>query len=451
MRRDWRIASFLFGLTTTLAVAADAPGFAWAYTLDTPAGASAYLIELPQDAYAWASPDAGLADVIVVDADNRPVAMGPYSAAAPGFHPVTLDTPLRAVPQTASGVAGPRIQRNTNGDIVIDPGAPVVPGTPTQWLFDAHSPVSAERLEFPASTHDVSLTVDVDASTDLQTWSPITRGASIVTLGQGEGAVDARVLKLSGSPMRYYRVSVTKGEAPWDTNGVSSVTLSGTVEDASSKDEAALQWTAVTSSDSKTSGQGVDYDYDLPAALPVSRIRARLGGGDNVARLDITAVQGPMSGESLGTIVLTPGQAADHPLEVPVARRQHLRVHSGTPLREPPRLDVGWRADRFVFLPEGKGPYRLLVGSRSLRRPSWPIAEAIASLRKGADASWRPALVRVGPGEELAGRKALDAPAAPFDWTRPLLWVVLLLGAAVVIGMATSLLRKPPPPDSGEH
>ena len=61
MRRDWRIASFLFGLTTTLAVAADAPGFAWAYTLDTPAGASAYLIELPQDAYAWASPDAGLA------------------------------------------------------------------------------------------------------------------------------------------------------------------------------------------------------------------------------------------------------------------------------------------------------------------------------------------------------------------------------------------------------
>ncbi|KAF1003239.1 MAG: hypothetical protein GAK28_04846 [Luteibacter sp.] len=451
MRREWRIASFLFGLTTTVAMAADAPKYAWAYTLDAPAGANAYLLELPRDAYAWASVDAGLADIIVVDSENRPVAMGPYQAAAPTSHPVTLDTALRAVPQTAVGVAGPRIQRNTNGDIVIDSGAPTVPGTPTQWLFDARSRVSPERLEFPASGHDVSLTVDVDASADLQDWTPVARGASLVTLGHGEGAVDARVVKLSGAPMRYYRVNVTKGDAPWDANGGSSVTLSGTVEDASAQDEAALQWSEVSASDSKTSGQGVDYDYDLPAALPVSRVRASLGGGDNVARLDITAVQGPMSGESLGTIVLTPGQAADHPLEVPVARRQHLRVHSGTPLREAPKLAVGWRPDRFVFLPEGKGPYRLLVGSRTERRPNWPIADAIAALRTSGGANWRPVPVTVGPGEELEGKGALDTPAAPFDWTRPLLWIVLLLGAAVVIGMATSLLRKPPPSDSGEH
>ncbi|KAG9559994.1 hypothetical protein KCV01_g21396, partial [Aureobasidium melanogenum] len=371
-------------------MAADTPKYAWAYALDTPAGANAYLLELPRDAYAWASLDAGLTDVVVVDAENRPVAMGPYQAAAPTSHPVTLDTTLRAVPQTAVGVAGPRIQRNTNGDIVIDAGAPTVPGTPTQWLFDARSRVSPERLEFPASNRDVSLTVDVDASADLQDWTPVARGASLVTLGHGEGAVDARVVKLSGAPMRYYRVSVTKGDAPWDVNGASSVTLSGTVEDASAKDEAALQWTDVASSDSKTSGQGVDYDYDLPAALPLSRVRASLGGGDNVARLDITAVQGPMSGESLGTIVLTPGQAADHPLEVPVARRQHLRVHSGTPLREAPKLSVGWRPDRFVFLPEGKGPYRLLVGSRTERRPNWPIADAIAALRTSGGATWRP-------------------------------------------------------------
>ncbi len=83
------------------------------------------------------------------------------------------------------------------------------------------------------------------------------------------------------------------------------------------------------------------------------------------------------------------------------------------------------------------------MGSRSARRPAWPIDDAIAALRKDGGPGWRPDPATVDTGQELAGRKALDAGEAPFDWTRPLLWVVLLLGAALVAGMALSLLRKP--------
>jgi hypothetical protein len=189
----------------------------------------------------------------------------------------------------------------------------------------------------------------------------------------------------------------------------------------------------------------VDYDYRLPAALPVAALRVTLGKSDNVARFDAIAVAGTMSGEQLGTLVVTPGPEGDgrRPLEVSRGRRDLLRLHSATPLREAPRLSVGWRPDRFVFLPEGNGPYRLLVGSRSGRRPAWPIDDAIAALRKDGGPDWRPDEAEVGAGQELAGRKALEAGEAPFDWTRPLQWIVLLLGAAVVVGMAASLLRKP--------
>ena len=445
MRREWRFVSLLLGAGAVVAQADPAPTFAYAYPLSVPPGASAYLVELPQDAYRWARLDGGLVDVIVEDANGQPVAMGPYTSSMPTSHPITVDVPLRAVPPVAEGMGGPRIQRSTNGDIVIETGAAAVSGTPREWLFDARSPVAAERLSFPPPGRDASLAVDIEGSANLQDWTPIARRVSIVTLGQGDGAVDARVVKLAAAPWRYYRVRVIQGDAPWDANGGATVTLSGTVVDASTKDEADMRWLDVAATGEKASGQGTDYDYELPAALPLSRVRATLGAGDNVARLDVAAVAGPMTGESLGTIVVTPGQGAQHALEVPPGRRGHLRVHTSTPLRGAPKLSVGWRPDRFVFLPEGKPPYRLLVGSRTARRPNWPIDDAIAALRKANGSDWRPAPVVVGPGEERAGREAVDAPAAPFDWTRPLLWVVLLLGAAVVIGMATSLLRKKGP------
>ncbi|MGN6093654.1 MAG: DUF3999 family protein, partial [Luteibacter jiangsuensis] len=131
------------------------------------------------------------------------------------------------------------------------------------------------------------------------------------------------------------------------------------------------------------------------------------------------------------------------PLEVARARRELLRLHSATPLREPPHLRVEWQADRMVFLPEGDAPYRLLVGSHLGRRAAWPIADAIAALRKEGGPAWRPEPAATASVRIVDGSKALDAAAAPFDWTRPLLWVVLLLGAAAVAAMAMSLLRKP--------
>ena len=474
MRREWRGLFLLLALgaggasgAVNTAVVTDAsvavlaasvntdatPLFAYEYPMVAKPGAEAYLVELPQDVYGWLSRDADLADVVFVDADGRQVAAGPYRAGAPTSHPLTLDAPLRPVPQSADGMSGPRIQRNTNGDIIIEPGAASETGALREFLFDAKTALAPERLAFPPTDHDVSLTIAVDASENLQDWVPLVRSASIVTLGKGDEAVDSRVVKLSGNAARYYRVRVLQGDAPWTADSASSVTLSGTVEDASARDEAAQRWVTLGATATSTSGQGVDYDYALPEALPVNALRVTLGTSDSVARLDASAVEGSMSSESLGTLVVTPGdvQNGRHPLYVAPRRRELLRLHSVTPLREAPRLAVGWRPDRFVFLPEGKGPYRLLVGSEQGRRPAWPVDDALAALRTGSGGTWRPGATTVGPGQELAGRKALEAAHRAFDWTRPLLWIVLLLGAALIIGMAASLLRKPPKDPSDEH
>lgn len=450
MRRDGRIGLFVIyvaalGAALSPAHAGDDPQYAYGWPIQARAGASAYLVELPQEAYRWAQPDAGLADVVVVDAKGREVAMGRYEPAAPTSHPMTLDAVLLPVPSGSDGVAGPSIRRSTNGDILIEPGAAPATGHVHEWLFDARTAIAAERLEFPATQGDVKLSVDIDASSNLQDWQPRVAAASIVTLGHGDGAVDARVVNLDGPAARYYRVRTTSDDAPW-TEGA-KVTLSGSVVDAAARDEAKRQWLDIANASADTSGGGVNYDYALPAALPVSAIRVALGQGDSVARLEVISVTGTVSGDNLGTIVVTPGQDDQRPLIVQAQRRDHLRLHSATSLRSAPKLSVGWRPDRFVFLPEGTPPYRLQVGSASARRAAWPVDDAIAALRTRNGAAWRPDPATLGEAQALAGDKAL-ATATHFDWTRPLLWIVLLLGAALVAGMAATLLRKPPPPAS---
>lgn len=447
MRRDGRIGLFVIYAAAMAVVLAPAraggdPEYAYGWPIEAPSGASAYLVSLPQDAYAWAHPDAGLADVVIVDAKGREVATGPYQPAAPTSHPVTLDAPLLPVPNGSDGVAGPSIRRTTTGDIVIEPGAAPVTGRVHEWLFDARSAVAAERLEFPPAQGDVKLSVDIDASTNLQDWQPRARGASIVSLGHGDGAVDARVVKLDGPAARYYRVRTASDDAPWAEGA--KVTLSGDVVDAAARDDAKRVWVDVANSAADVSGGGMNYDYKLPAALPVSAVRVALGAGDSVARLEVISVTGTVSGDTLGTIVVTPGSDDQRPLGVQAQRRDLIRLHSPTALRSPPKLSVGWRPDRFVFLPEGTPPYRLQVGSAASRRAAWPVDDAISALRTRNGAAWRPEPVTLGPGHALAGEKAL-AGDEHFDWTRPLLWIVLLLGAALVAGMAATLLRKPPP------
>jgi cytochrome c-type biogenesis protein CcmH/NrfF len=51
-------------------------------------------------------------------------------------------------------------------------------------------------------------------------------------------------------------------------------------------------------------------------------------------------------------------------------------------------------------------------------------------------------LATLGAVSDAGGAAALLAPQPPFDWTRLLLWLVLIGGALAVAGMAWSLLRQ---------
>jgi hypothetical protein len=124
-------------------------------------------------------------------------------------------------------------------------------------------------------------------------------------------------------------------------------------------------------------------------------------------------------------------------------RARDWRVEAATPLEHAPTLSVAYTPDRFVFLTQGQGPYRLVAGSARARRSDYPVETALAQLRAKSGADWQPPLAALGARETLQGDGALVAPPVVVqrDWKTWLLWAVLAGAAALIGGLALSLLR----------
>ena len=99
-----------------------------------------------------------------------------------------------------------------------------------------------------------------------------------------------------------------------------------------------------------------------------------------------------------------------------------------------------------MFLAEGNAPYVLAAGSRSARRPDYPIEPALASLRATLGKDWQPPVAKLGVAQASGWRCALRTPPLPLPWRRWLLWAILVGGALLIAGLALSLLRGAKPP-----
>src|SRR5690606_3479262 len=134
-------------------------------------------------------------------------------------------------------------------------------------------------------------------------------------------------------------------------------------------------------------------------------------------------------------------------IELPGGAVQQLRLRAdargGGFGSQPPVLQVAVRSTRVVFLARGTEPYRLALGDASARSSALPLTTLIPgyeparleSLGRATAPAEVPATVR---------QAAADAQSRG-DWKRLGLWAVLLVGVALLGGMAFSLLRRPQP------
>jgi len=466
MKTLQRIAFCLCILLPTATIqAATAADYAYAWPLATTGDSAAWQVELTPEVYAVVR-DAQLRDVEVIDAAGQPVPIAPRVAQTRSVAQATdIELPQFALPVSAPGSGPPEtlslhVERGPDGrlrrlDAEVGGGEAPASGQINvgagDILLDASTlkaPVDSLWLDWDQSGASIVVHFSVAGSDDLQQWHTLVSGATVMSLQQDGNILARHQIALNGAPAKYLRLQGIDSEQRPAGLRVHARTLA-----QSTLTQPALVWLDAHAEGASpaTAGKPAAFTYRLPAPLAIDLVKLELAGVNSLARVRIASQVGPderapwQTRAEFTAFPLRQGDIESSNDEIAMSsgtRAQVWRVEPATPLEQTPSLRVAFRPDRFVFLAQGSGPYRLVAGSARARRADYPVDIALVQLRTKLGADWQPPLATLGARAVLQGELALTAVAPPPDWKTWLLWAVLVGAAALIGGMALSLLKS---------
>ena len=406
---------------------------------------------------------ADLGDVRVFNADGSPVAHG-FCAAPQAEAPVitkeslpvfelqagpkgeTVGDGAKVEVQTAGGTqihvqegqstiaapAGPE----TSGHVIDARGVLMLrnPGSGTDALrsiqFDWQSPDGASEAH-----------VRIESSEDLDRWQTVVGASTLLRVRHGTQELQRQTIPLPLRQYQYLRATRVDGGPPLQIAGVIAerVAIPQAIEP---------QWFAANA---LASTDPAMLMFDTARRAPVTYARLLLPQDNTSLRVtlssrddDKAAWSERWSGE-VYSIVNGGERRSSAPAEFRATTDRYWRAQFAGQAEvpaQPPTLDLGYRPTRLRFLAQGAGPFTLAYGSRRAEpSPTQPCGNLLADV--GArdikdligDAALQPAQV-------LGGEAAFK----PLPRKTPLrlfiLWGVLILGVALLIGMAMSLLKR---------
>jgi hypothetical protein len=452
------------------------PDYAYAWPLQTAGDSAAWQVELTPEVYAAIGTE-DLRDVEVVNAGGAAVPTAIY-------HPLQrvatnetwIDLPLFALPPVAARGADDdeaihlHIERDPDGRLrqldanIGTPASDTPLPPPSEWLLDAsgvREAMDALRIEWDTGNADAIEQFSISASEDLQHWRMLVADATVMELHQGGQWLQRHEVALHGARATYLRLRQINTGVPLPALRVRLRAIAtATVQ------QPVRQWLSAQSTGSDThrldpslpayaGDQPIAFDYQLPAALVATGLRIELADENSVVAAHVmnrrdstTAARARwLTRTSFVAFRIRQGTTVVENDEIPLSpggRARDWRIELATPLEHAPKLEVAYVPDRFVFLAQGTGPYRLVAGSAHARRADYPVDTALTSLRGQLGSAWQPPLAALGARQVLLGTQAMTVPAATpaRDWKTWLLWAVLVGAAALIGGLALSLLRK---------
>lgn len=465
-----RAVPLLLAGVASLALAATREDFAWQWPLDTGGEDGLLALTLDPAVYEQALRD-DLADVVAFNGAGEPVPLGPVAQPrqrAQALQPEPVPVPMFAVPRDAPGAnAGDsvalHIARGTDGrllrlDAEVSPGlADEAPGDLLLDLSAFERPVAALALQLAADSGAVNARVAVDGSDDLGSWRQVADGQAVVSLSEGGFRLQRTRLEFAPTGFDYLRIRRVDGHRPLPVAAVAAVPApveAGLL--APPVRELLLPGSpAEPDDDSRASRDGLAgvFDYEGAGPFPVAAVDVALADRNAIAEVVVSSRAGddaPWTQRARFTAFQLAGNGAgvgNDAVSIGSVRDRHWRVRTTPAQARAPGLRLDWAPDRFLLLTQGEPPYILAAGSARATRPAYPLKVALAELQAQHGEGWQPPQARTGRGAPLAGDAALEPAPTPVPVRRYLLWVVLVGGAVVVVGMVLSLLRRAPAPD----
>ena len=445
------------------ASAADADDYAFAWPIATSGDSAAWQIELTPEVYA-AVTTADLRDLAVVDADGNAVPTSQRAVETATVAEDEIELPQFALPSTPakqnSGEQSVRIENSPDGKLrIVDvqTGAPLVDTAASvdknvrDLLLDAtqrQRVIESLWLTWDQTGDSVSATFNVSESNDLQEWRTLIPNATVLNLRQDGNTLSRREIVLNAR-ISYLRLRRIDSSGP-----LPNLRIRARYAHSAELIRASRVWiTAHPTQPSNVSGIPV-FNYRLPAPLPVEAARLELITDNSLARVRLASRSrpgdDPAAWSTRGDFIafrLHQNDGVINNDEIAVdasTRAQDWRVEPATPLNRIPTLSVAFRPDRFMFLAQGNGSYRLVAGSAKARRGDYPVDTALATLRARSGSDWQPPLATLESRITLAGDRALVVENHDADgrWKTWLLWAVLIGAAVVIIGIALKLMRE---------
>jgi len=434
--------------------------FAWRATLELPTGATMARVSLPAEALMrLKSSDAR--DIRVFNASGEPLVFAVSRVGTGPAAPPAVITPsfpaFGLFASTAGAAPAPgsvqvRIDEPAGQRTVwvqLGAGARTGAATPAATAVQSaifvtrneKRPLSAitVQAELPANT---PVQVSVETSADLAEWSAVAVRGRLYRF-EGAGAPVNAVLEFE-QPVslegRYLRLSW------YGQEGVRVQAISGVVA------QAVLPVPRVRAALGAPAQSGADtLEWPLHFSTPLA---ALVLDAANPNTLVPVRVQGRMDGalpwHDLGQTVVyrlaaTGAEATNLPLAVNSGPVRQLRVVAANGQALPAaslQLSAEFDPVQVVFLASGAAPYTLAAGR--LDTPSAALAGAtLASVVRGPLESLP--LARIGSVEQepygVDGSR-LGAFASRFGGLTVMLWAVLVLGVALLGGVALTLLRQ---------
>lgn len=458
-------------LLTLAASAATPDDYGYAWPIEVPRGAGAYAIELSPSIYARLT-DRNLRDFEVFDANGAgvPVAAAhvlPRSAPPPAS--VALDERV-ALPWFAlagePGATGDdvtlRVERDADGRLRAaatdirhaSSRGEVAAGA---WVVDATALVTTDRVrpviafelgwDEPAASA-TQLPLRVSGSNDFERWQPLGQGTLVDLRRDGsERLVRRRIAFAAEARYRYFRFEPAGSRHSLPINAFEAVVSERTAA-VPTRHEVALAAVEVVGDAAAMPGSSV-HRYRLAGPIPLERLAIELPPGASVAQLAIKSRDAAEASWQLRAaftafrVEVDGVPVAQDPVDVTVTRDREWRVEASPPLAAAPKVVGYYRADRYVVIEQGGGPYTLAAGSGVARRVDYPLDAPIAALRARFGESWQPRAVAIGAERLSAGEGALARPVPRASRERWLLWGVLIGGAAVLVVIVLKLLAEP--------
>ena len=306
-----------------------------------------------------------------------------------------------------------------------------------RYLVDGRAldvPVSALRLEWPQDAPDFAGRVNVEESDSLTDWRIVRSAAPIANLHSTADRLVEQRIEFPPTKARFWRLSWAGTAAPF--------TLTSVFGEPARQSVDALHASMNVAATAARSVPG-EFQYDLGATVPVDRVNLELPDLNTVVDVELLSRDRPQDawravrhggfyrlkseGEELrnGPVSVLPNSA----------RYWMVRTDPGQGGlgKTAPRLVVEWVPHEVVFIARGSPPFYVAYGSG--------VAQSAAGSLDMLPKNVAIATAALSAPEASGGDSLLLAPAAPFPWKTPLLWLVLTVGAGVLGWMAYRLSK----------